>query len=120
MLPRKTEQIQQWLSNCETKDEQVSIEHLPSPNIQYKMRCTAKIIPPKSPSPPTNHDLEPARFRSCLKIHLESTDVSPNQRSRASSATTKYFERQQISYDDLRSSDDDYYHHQSDRQSVFL
>jgi len=111
MLPRKTEQIQQWLSTCDTKDECNN-------QVQYKMRCTAKSIRPQSPSPPiTQHDTEPGRFRSCLKINLENTEPT-KQRSRASSATTKYFERHQTSYDEMHSSDDDYYH--TDRQSVYL
>lgn len=98
-MPRKTERIQQWLSTCETRAEEASIPQNLSPNNQYKMRCVAKPIrhpsPPSQPilsekslSPSNMNEVEPGRFRTSLKIHLEPNE-STNPRSRASSATTK-------------------------------
>ena len=127
VLPRKTERIQQWLSTCETKEEVVIPENT-SPKTQYKMRCIAKAIRHPSPSsqhypennlsPPIRQEPEPGRFRSCLKIHLETIQTT-DHRSRASSSTTKYPERHQtISHEDLCITDDEYYQH--DHQAVFL
>lgn len=63
------------------------------------MRCIAKPIrhpsppsqqhfPEKAKSPPRNDEVEPGRFRTSLKIHLESTEPI-NSRSRASSSTSR-------------------------------
>jgi len=101
------------------------------------MRCIAKPIrypspptqhyPEKNLSPPINNEIEPGRFRSCLKIHLE-TNESINHRSRALSTTSKHHQQQQIiSDEDLNLTDEEYFQQntlspsfQSDHQAVFL
>jgi hypothetical protein len=137
VLPRKTERIQQWLSSCETKED-VSVPKPISPNTQYKMRFIAKpnrhpsLSPQRyheqTPPPSINIEVEPARFRSCLKIHLE-TNEPTNHRSRASSATSKPHQRQPtISNEDLDITEEEYFqqstlspvHFQRDHQAVFL
>lgn len=107
--------------------------------MQYKMRCIAKPIRHPSPSsphynekhlsPPKNNELEPGRFRSCLKIHLETTEPT-NQRSRPPSPISKHHQRQppRISTEDLDITDEEYIqritlsptHFQRDHQAVFL
>ncbi len=103
-LPRQTDRIQQWLSACETKEDLPLPSNI-SPQSQLKIRCMAKSIrhsspsaqhtPEKSLSPPIKNEIEPGRFRSCLKIHLETNEPS-NHRTRASSATSKRHLRQSI------------------------
>lgn len=94
------------------------------------MRCIAKPIrhPSLSPPPIINKQVEPGRFRSCLKIQLEPNE-STNHRSRASSATSKYHQQQQptIYDDDLNVTHEEYYQQmtlspnfQRDHQAVFL
>ncbi len=102
------------------------------------MRCIAKPMRHPSPStpsyheknlsPPRNNEVEPGRFRSCLKIHLE-TNESTDHRSRASSATSKHHQRQQtISDEDFNITPDEYYQRNTlsptsfhrDHQAVFL
>jgi hypothetical protein len=82
----------------------------------------------KNLSPSINPEIEPGRFRSCLKIHLETTEPT-NQRSRASSATSKSHQRQpQISNEDLDITEEEYFQQSTlspvrfhrDHQAVFL
>lgn len=101
--PKKTERIQQWLSTCETKPQEIPASRSLSPNSQYKMRCVAKAT--RHPSPPqqfqpeknilpsANNAVEPGRYRTSLKIQLE-TNEPTHPRSRAASATSKSHSRQ--------------------------
>jgi hypothetical protein len=131
-LPRKTERIHQWLSSCEIKESNNI-----SPTNQVKMRCISKSVPhpasslqycqDKTVPPSIKNETEPGRFRSCLKIHLE-TNESPNHRSRQSSSTSKHHQRHQIILDeDLNTTDDEYFERntlspsfQRDHQAVYL
>jgi hypothetical protein len=101
------------------------------------MRCIAKPMRHPSPStpsyheknlsPPRNNEVEPGRFRSCLKIHLE-TNESTDHRSRASSATSKHHQRQQTISDDDIPEDEEFLPQRTlsptnfyrDHQAVFL
>lgn len=101
------------------------------------MRCLTKSIRPTSSSPQnysdktvpsiTDNDYEAGRFRSCLKINLEKNE--PNSyRSRASSATSKYHQRQKPRLDEnLNVTESEYFesntlspNFQYDHQAVFL
>lgn len=134
ILPRHTDRIHQWLSTCEAKEANLSSQRPTSPQTQIKMRCIAKPIrhpslsPPPILSPPINTQVEPGRFRSCLKIQLEPNELT-NHRSRASSSTSKHHQQQQktISDEDLSITHEEYYqqttlspHFQRDHQAVFL
>jgi hypothetical protein len=125
-LPRKTERIQQWLSSCGRKEEE-TIQSL-SPNTQLKMRCVVKPIRLSSSSPERYQDknllsnmneIEPGRFRSCLKIHLE-TNEPTNYRSRASSAAARH--NQLIFDEDSHMTEEETLspNFQRDHQAVFL
>ena len=95
------------------------------------MRCIAKPIrhsspsPQQTPSPIANKEIEPGRFRSCLKIHLDTND-SINHRSRASSGTRKH--QQTILNDDFNITEEEEYYQQNtfspsfqhDHQAVYL
>jgi hypothetical protein len=86
----------------------------PTSSLQYYRDKT--LSPP--PPPPIKDEVEPVRFRSCLKIHLEANEP-PHHRSRASSSTSKYPHRQQIILDeDLNTTNDGYF--QRDHQAVYL
>ncbi len=83
----------------------------------------------KTPPPPANTEHEPTRYRSCLKIHLETNEPPNNHRSRASSAASKTPQRQPtISNEDLDVTEEEYFQHttlspvsfQRDHQAVFL
>jgi hypothetical protein len=143
-LPKRTERIQEWLSSCQIKDEfdpqgnASLLPHTTSPKTQLKMRCIGK--PMRHPSPSSqyyhdrnlsaiiNNEIEPGRFRSSLKIHLE-TNEPINPRTRVSSATTTRHQQQQptILDEDLHISNNDYFHRhtlsptfQRDHQAVYL
>ncbi|CAM4917460.1 unnamed protein product [Rotaria socialis] len=145
VLPKKTERIQQWLSACERKEELnmqnnlSSLSQSTSPKTQLKMRCIAKPNRPSSLSPqlyyeknlPTVeiNEIEPTRFRSCLKINLEKNEPANHQRSRPPSTTLKYYHQQKsFANENLNfTNDDDYFERNtlspslhSDYQAVYL
>ncbi|CAM4743302.1 unnamed protein product [Rotaria magnacalcarata] len=145
VLPKKTERIQQWLSSCERKAELnmennlSSLSQSTSPNTQLKMRCITKSKRPPSLSPqlyyeknqPTVeiNEIEPTRFRSCLKINLEKNEPANHQRSRPPSTTPKYYHQQKsFANANLNFTNDDNYFERntlspsfhSDYQAVYL
>ncbi|CAF1152230.1 unnamed protein product [Adineta ricciae] len=99
--PKRAERIQEWLSTCDTR-EQSDRQHDASPTTQVKIRCTAKSINHRIPSPPRYHEsnhfplkndeVEPGRFRTSLKIHLETNELS-HPPTRTVSATLKPYPR---------------------------
>ncbi|CAF4813949.1 unnamed protein product, partial [Rotaria socialis] len=75
------------------------------------------------------NEIEPTRFRSCLKINLEKNEPANHQRSRPPSTTLKYYHQQKsFANENLNfTNDDDYFERNtlspslhSDYQAVYL
>ncbi|UJR37809.1 hypothetical protein I4U23_030499 [Adineta vaga] len=113
--PKRTERIHEWLSTCNIREEvdpQNNLStstHDTSPTAQVKIRCTAKPIRPYSLSPIndhetnylplTNDEIEPGRFRTSLKIHLE-TNEPTNPQTRIASVTSRQNLRSPSTYNE--------------------
>ncbi|CAF0872469.1 unnamed protein product [Adineta steineri] len=143
-IPKKSERIQEWLSSCDTREESDSQNNLSlrnhnttSPTTQLKIRCMAKPMrysSPVSPSyaqnhlPSINNEIEPGRFRTSVKINLETNEPIIHPRNRLSSSTSRYYQQlQTIADQDLNITDHKYYQRhaispsfQRDHQAVYL
>jgi hypothetical protein len=134
-LPQKTERVQQWLSSCPARvdecrqhHQQTTMEHESRPT-QLKMRCIAKPLrststsplyhPSKSTSTSSDRiDIEPGRFRSCLKIELDTNDYE-HERIRSSPMKHRHMQTpvQKQTDDRLQGF---FEHHLDDQQAVYL
>ena len=94
-FPRTTARIQQWLSSCEVEaNVKNSVQPLSHTQAaansasELKIRCVTKPgrsssrTPTGSPdkrSPKTHNDIDPGRYRTCLKIQLDSDKLTENR-----------------------------------------